>query len=386
MAPIARRATFRSTSGTATTSTPCSSGKFLHKKALERGVKYKSCHVTDVNARTSTAISPRSRPRKAKPSTADFFVDCTGFAALLIQKALADAVRQLLRQPLQRRGRRDADTDGRVHSIADGVDRDEARLGVEDPADQPLRQRLRVQLVLLLGRSRPSTSCAKPWGCSSPTSTRPAPEDADRPRYEALEPELPCGRTLAGLHRAARGHGAALHPAHCHGLRRISGAAATSASGSRRASTSASTSTSRARATTSSPTTRPTRATDTDYWRANAANLNISDPLKELYNLWMAGQQHRQAGQAELIGQAYPVFSWYCIMAGMGIFPDAKSLRPPNASEKQFSMAEIDNLLTRSAINFRDQGELLADDTAEARRRVAADLFLVTQFPRSAGS
>ena len=59
------------------------------------------------------------------------------------------------------------------------------------------------------------------------------------------------------------------------------------------------------------------------------------------------------------IGQAYPVFSWYCIMAGMGIFPDQESLRPPNASEKKFSMAEIDNLLTRSAVNFRDQRELL---------------------------
>ncbi len=116
--------------------------------------------------------------------------------------------------------------------------------------------------------------------------------------------------------------------------------------------------------------------TDTEYWRANATNLNISDPLKDLYNNWMAGNSIvKQVKQS--IGQAYPVFSWYCIMAGMGIFPDQKSLRPPNASEKKFSMAEIDNLLTRSAVNFRDQKEAARGDTTEARRRVAADLFLV---------
>jgi hypothetical protein len=97
---------------------------------------------------------------------------------------------------------------------------------------------------------------------------------------------------------------------------------------------------------------------DTDYWRANAANLNISDPLKDLYNHWMAGNSIVTPVK-QSIGQAYPVFSWYCIMAGMGIFPDQKSLRPPNASEKKFSMAEIDNLLTRSAVNFRHQKELL---------------------------
>ena len=71
--------------------------------------------------------------------------------------------------------------------------------------------------------------------------------------------------------------------------------------------------------------------TDTEYWRANAANLNISEPLKRLYNHWMSGNSIvREVKQS--IGKAYPVFSWYCIMAGMGIFPYQKDLRPPTAS------------------------------------------------------
>ena len=98
---------------------------------------------------------------------------------------------------------------------------------------------------------------------------------------------------------------------------------------------------------------------DTDYWRANSANLNISEPLKLLYNLWMAGRsivpELRRRGR----DQAYPIFSWYCILAGMGIFPDQRDLRPPRAEENRYRMAEIDNLLARSALNFPDQRELL---------------------------
>jgi hypothetical protein len=98
---------------------------------------------------------------------------------------------------------------------------------------------------------------------------------------------------------------------------------------------------------------------DTEYWRANAANLNLSEPLKRLLNRWMSG--NNIVGEISALGSAsaYPVFSWYCIMAGMGIFPDAGTLRRASAREAQYSMAEIDNLLTRSTGNFRDHRSLL---------------------------
>jgi hypothetical protein len=53
------------------------------------------------------------------------------------------------------------------------------------------------------------------------------------------------------------------------------------------------------------------------------------------------------------------VFSWYSIMSGMGIFPDRDDLRPPLLSEKTFRIAEIDNLLERSAANYKDHREVL---------------------------
>jgi len=100
--------------------------------------------------------------------------------------------------------------------------------------------------------------------------------------------------------------------------------------------------------------------TDTEYWRANAANLNLSDDLKKLYSLWMNGKSIVPAVRQQLIGRGYPVFSWYALMAGMGVFPDPGDLRAPSAEEARYSMEEIDNLIRRSAVNYPDHKSTLA--------------------------
>jgi tryptophan 6-halogenase len=98
---------------------------------------------------------------------------------------------------------------------------------------------------------------------------------------------------------------------------------------------------------------------DTEYWRANAANMNLSDPLKHLLSLWLNGKNISPAVRRQELGKGYPVFSWYSILAGMGIFPEQKDLRAPSADEARFRMEEIDNLLDRSAANYRDHREAL---------------------------
>src|SRR5271169_884530 len=62
-------------------------GQFLHKKALQRGVRYQPAHVTHANLDADgniASISTQEGPQIA----ADIFVDCTGFAGLLISQAL----------------------------------------------------------------------------------------------------------------------------------------------------------------------------------------------------------------------------------------------------------------------------------------------------------
>jgi len=99
--------------------------------------------------------------------------------------------------------------------------------------------------------------------------------------------------------------------------------------------------------------------TDTDYWRANAANTNLSNPLKQLLATWLASKPIIPGLKSGVFGQGYPTMSWYSLLAGMGLFPDPKTMRPPTADEAQHDMGEIDNLIERSAMNFPDQRELL---------------------------
>jgi len=62
-------------------------GQFLHKKALQRGVRYQTAHVTQANLDERGAIASVST-REGSTIGADLFVDCSGFAGLLIDQAL----------------------------------------------------------------------------------------------------------------------------------------------------------------------------------------------------------------------------------------------------------------------------------------------------------
>jgi hypothetical protein len=73
----------------------------------------------------------------------------------------------------------------------------------------------------------------------------------------------------------------------------------------------------------------------------------------------MSGKGIAAPVRQRVLGKGYPVFSWYSIMSGMGIFPDRESLHPPKGREAQYRLGDIDNLLDRSAVNFRDHREVL---------------------------
>jgi hypothetical protein len=97
--------------------------------------------------------------------------------------------------------------------------------------------------------------------------------------------------------------------------------------------------------------------TDTEYWRANAANDKLSEPLVSLLGRWLGRHSIAADVRRQRIGKGYPVFSWYCLLAGMGLFPD--DLRPPANGEAAYPVAPIENLLERSALNFPRQRDLL---------------------------
>src|SRR5215469_16672645 len=331
-------------------------GQFLQKKARERGVRYQSCHVTHATLDAEGAIASVST-REGDTHAADLFVDCSGFAGLLIEKALhtpyvsfagnlfndaavalptpmeeaipCETVSTALKHgwawkiPLTSRF-----GNGYVYSSrfcdAEAAERElRERLGLLD-ADVPARH-----LKMRIGR------VTQHWNknCLAVGLSQGFIEPLEATALLVIQQTATTFTEFleqGDFGEDARDRFNARLDGHFEGIRDYI-------------------------VTHYKTNTR----TDTDYWRANAANMSLSDSLKKLYATWMAGKSIVPGLRAQVIGHGYPIVSWYAIMAGMGIFPDAHDLRSPTAQEARYDMAKIDDLLHRSSGNYPDHREAL---------------------------
>ena len=333
-------------------------GQFLQKKAIERGVKYQPCHVKQVQLAESGDIAAVLID-DGSTIAGDFFVDCTGFAALMIQQALktpfvsfannlfndaavamptpitdeipSQTVSTAMRHgwawkiPLTERF-----GNGYVYSSAfcsaDEAERElRAHLGLLD-ADTPARH-----LKMKIGRvtqhwNRNCLAVGLSQGFIEPLEATALlfiqqtvsdfvhvleagdMSDAARARYnQRVNEHFEGTRDYIVTHYKTNSR------------------------------------------------------TDTDYWRANTHNGNLSEPLQQLFQMWLSGKSIAADVGKQALGKGYPVFSWYCILSGMGIFPEPGTLRAPTKNQARYKMSEIDNLLSRSALNFRKQKDVLAE-------------------------
>ena len=331
-------------------------GRFLHAKAVERGVRYKSCHVTHATVNADGAVASVST-REGETITADLFVDCTGFAGLLIEKALKvpyisfannlfnDAA-VALPSPIDRSIPSETVSAALRHGWAWKIPLT-SRYGngyvystgfcTPDAAETELRQRLGLldsdvearHLKMRVGR------VAAPWhkNCLAVGLSQGFVEPLEATALMVIQ--FTATVFLECLEQGDLGEEAtqrfnARVNGHCEGIRDYI-------------------------VTHYKTNTRM----DTEYWRANAANMDLSDSLKKLYAAWMGGKSIVPGVRAQVIGQGYPIVSWYSLMAGMGIFPDPQDLRPPTAQEARYRLAEIDGLLDSSAANYPDHREAL---------------------------
>jgi hypothetical protein len=331
-------------------------GEFLHQKALERGVRYQSCHVTHANLDRDGAITSVST-REGETIAADLFVDCSGFAGLLIDKALHTP----------------------YVSYANNLFND-AAVAMPSPIDGAIP----CETV--------STAMKHGWAWKIPLTSRYgngyvyssrfcSAEEAEselRQHLGLLEADVPVrhlkmkiGRVTQHWNKNCLAVGLAqgfIEPLEATALLFIQQTAATFVEFLEQGDLSEEAHERfNQRVNEHFEGTRDYIVThyktntrkDTEYWRENAANLNLSDSLKQLYSVWMAGKSIAPAVGQQVLGKGYPVFSWYSIMAGMGIFPDPEDLHPPSAQEARYNMEEIDNLLARSSANYPDHREAL---------------------------
>lgn len=332
-------------------------GQFLHKKALQRGVHYQTAHVIHANLNEHGAIASVST-REGMTIGADLFIDCTGFAGLLISQALKTP----------------------YVSFSENLFNDAA-----------------VAMPTPIGATIPSETVSSAmkhgWAWKIPLTERfgngyvyssqfcsaTQAEAELRERLGLLDSDTPArhlkmkiGRVTKHWNKNCLAVGLSqgfIEPLEATALLFIQQTAAVFVEYLEQGDLSeAAQARFNTRVNEHFEGTRDyivthyktNSRTDTEYWRANAANRNISEPLKQLLNLWMSGNGIAPAVRKQSLGRGYPVFSWYSIMSGMGIFPDQKDLRPPRSGEKTYGIAEIDNLLERSAANYRDHREVLS--------------------------
>ena len=324
-------------------------GQFLHKKAVERGVRYRVCHVTHANLDEHGAIASVST-REGDTIAADLFVDCSGFAGLLIDKALHTP----------------------YVSFAGNLFND-AAVALPSPIEESIPSET-VSIAMQNGwawRIPLTTRFGNGYVYSSRFCSADQAETELRRKLGLLEADVEArhlkmkiGRVTRHWNKNCLAVGLAqgfIEPLEATALLFIQQTAAQFVECLERGDLSAAAQERfNARVNEHFEGTRDYIVThyktnsrqDTEYWRANAANLDLSDALKELYELWMGGRSIAPAVGQQRLGKGYPVFSWYAIMAGMGIFPERSDLRPPSAQEARFSLEEIDNLLARSAANY----------------------------------
>jgi flavin-dependent dehydrogenase len=331
-------------------------GAFLLKKSLERGVRHVPRHVNEVILKEDGDIGAL-RLEGDEMLAADFFVDCTGFASLLAGKAL--------KTPFV--------------SYSDNLFNN-AAIALPTPIDGPIMSQTistalkhgwawKIPLTNRFGNGYVySTDYCSPDEAETELRTHLGLLDADVP---ARHLKMRVGRvaeswnrnclaiglsqgfiepleatTLLFVQRTANAFVAALEK----------GDLGTEARASFNQTVNAQFEGTRDYIVTHYKT---NTRTDTDYWRDNAANTHLSNPLKQLLSTWLASKPIIPGLKKGVFGQGYPTLSWYSLLAGMGLFPDPEQMRPPTPEEAQHDLAQIDNMLERSAMNYPDQRELL---------------------------
>ncbi|HEU4704524.1 MAG TPA: tryptophan halogenase family protein [Sphingomicrobium sp.] len=110
---------------------------------------------------------------------------------------------------------------------------------------------------------------------------------------------------------------------------------------------------------------RTARRRDTEYWRDAAGHDRLSDSLKGLITAWFTGADlEREVSEQDISGY-YSALSWHCMLAGYGNFPDDSRIKPPGPDIETFDMAEIDRFIAGCALNFPPHEQAL-DQLAKA--------------------
>jgi flavin-dependent dehydrogenase len=101
--------------------------------------------------------------------------------------------------------------------------------------------------------------------------------------------------------------------------------------------------------------------TDSDYWIDNRSHNHISDSLGALLQCWDEGGDFEAELSAQQHKQVYPRPSWYCLLAGSGRFPVSGRRIENTQGITPTSPAAVREYCIQMSLKFQDHQTLLRD-------------------------
>ncbi|WP_206019609.1 tryptophan halogenase family protein [Pseudomaricurvus alkylphenolicus] len=119
---------------------------------------------------------------------------------------------------------------------------------------------------------------------------------------------------------------------------------------------------------------RITSRSDTDYWIENGRNENLSRSLREILMSWMAGKNITDELERQKLDAYFPNVSWNCLLAGKGLLPGADQVRPGNELAHKYKLKDMQQFIQGCALNFKphhEQLKLVSDENCKRQATVA---------------
>ena len=93
---------------------------------------------------------------------------------------------------------------------------------------------------------------------------------------------------------------------------------------------------------------------DSQYWRANSANLQLSESLRQILDVWFRQGDLANELSRQQIDSHFGATSWHCLLAGYGVFPPLRQPQPAGVSDA-FVELQLAAFFQGCSLNFQPQ-------------------------------
>lgn len=97
---------------------------------------------------------------------------------------------------------------------------------------------------------------------------------------------------------------------------------------------------------------------DTDYWRANRDNPNISKSLSQLLSVWFDREDLSAEIARQKIDSHFDDVSWHCLLAGYGAFPPLAQNQPNQGD--LYKEQNVADFVNGCSLNFNEHRSVLS--------------------------